>query len=352
MQKVTAYSIAPQDALDKTVQAGKPNIITRGGMGSNLAVALAKRDGNNPVYLAIHGKKDGESAREHLRQLSLEGVRFRNRVLHKLETDLGLNTCSIDESGNESWTQTDKGPLRAEVADAFLDTIKKTLAKDSNSIAVINSCEEKRLGEDFYKSAAQIAIENNHLVIYNPCIHDKNTNAERRLFQSGALTLAKPNFDEFIKFSIDADLVDKTKADEVKARLKKQIARKDFNEILDLARKIMKANGYKIPLLMISLGGDGALFVSQKKALYCSAPEIKVQATSAAGDTALSGLITAARRSNISIDVDINDADMYTLTKDFVNSGAATAQKPGSEIAGESEILNLIKSQTLYHRSF
>jgi 1-phosphofructokinase len=62
----------------------------------------------------------------------------------------------------------------------------------------------------------------------------------------------------------------------------------DFQSILSAAREL---NRERVPNLIVSLGDEGALFLSRKAELMASAPPVKVVSTVGAGDSLLAGYL-------------------------------------------------------------
>lgn len=63
---------------------------------------------------------------------------------------------------------------------------------------------------------------------------------------------------------------------------------KDFAAKVEAAREIQRT---KVPHVILSLGGEGALFITPEKALMASAPPVKVVSTVGAGDSLLAGYL-------------------------------------------------------------
>ncbi len=62
----------------------------------------------------------------------------------------------------------------------------------------------------------------------------------------------------------------------------------DFQSILSAAREL---NRERVPNLIVSMGGDGALFLSPEEELLASAPSVQVVSTVGAGDSLLAGYL-------------------------------------------------------------
>ncbi|WP_309381246.1 1-phosphofructokinase [Cerasicoccus frondis] len=80
--------------------------------------------------------------------------------------------------------------------------------------------------------------------------------------------LAKPNRDELAEY-LNADL-------------------SNYREAMDAAQELQRS---KIPNLVVSMGGEGALFLTPGARLMASAPQAKVVSTVGAGDSLLAGFL-------------------------------------------------------------
>ena len=72
-----------------------------------------------------------------------------------------------------------------------------------------------------------------------------------------------------------------------------------FDVILNAARQLC---GERIPALIVSMGGAGALFLSKDSELLARAPEVNVVSTVGAGDALLAGYLQARQRGDSAVD--------------------------------------------------
>lgn len=96
---------------------------------------------------------------------------------------------------------------------------------------------------------------------------------------SGGADLVKPNEHELAEF-LGHDLP-------------------DFASRVDAAQRLQRE---KVPHVILSLGSEGALFISPEKALMASAPPVKVVSTVGAGDSILAGYLAGLTTGRTAID--------------------------------------------------
>lgn len=73
----------------------------------------------------------------------------------------------------------------------------------------------------------------------------------------------------------------------------------DFASRVDAAQRLQRE---KVPHVILSLGSEGALFISPEKALMASAPPVKVVSTVGAGDSVLAGYLAGLITSRTATD--------------------------------------------------
>lgn len=107
------------------------------------------------------------------------------------------------------------------------------------------------------------------------------------LIKSGGALVAADTSGEALKIAIDgrADLV-KPNHHELAEYLGHDLP--DFASRVAAARELQRE---KVPHVILSLGSEGALFITPEKALMASAPPVKVMSTVGAGDSLLAGFL-------------------------------------------------------------
>lgn len=108
-----------------------------------------------------------------------------------------------------------------------------------------------------------------------------------KLIKAGGALVAADTSGEALKIAIrnGADLV-KPNHHELAEYLSRDLP--DFTSRVAAARKLQKE---KVSRVILSLGSEGALFITPEKALMASAPPVKVMSTVGAGDSLLAGFL-------------------------------------------------------------
>ncbi|MCD6272956.1 MAG: 1-phosphofructokinase [Deltaproteobacteria bacterium] len=104
---------------------------------------------------------------------------------------------------------------------------------------------------------------------------------------------------------------------------------KEMADIIKAARSIRK-QGVKI--VLISMGAEGILLVSEKEGYVASPPKVKVQNTIGAGDSAVAGFIYGLTQGK-----ELKDALTFAVA-----AGTATTLKPGTALCQKNIFLGLI----------
>lgn len=115
-----------------------------------------------------------------------------------------------------------------------------------------------------------------------------------------------------------------------------------FSEKAEAALEIQRT---KVPHVILSLGGEGAIFVSPEKSVMASAPPVKVVSTVGAGDSLLAGYL-AGLHSGLS---PVERARLATVFA-WSTLGNLTRELPGKETL--SRMMTKIKVQPLSKLNF
>jgi 1-phosphofructokinase len=107
------------------------------------------------------------------------------------------------------------------------------------------------------------------------------------LIKKGGSHLAIDTSGEALKVAIE-HRVDLVKPNEHELAEALDISLPDFASKVDAAKELQKT---RVPHVILSLGSEGALFISPEKALMASAPPVKVVSTVGAGDSLLAGYL-------------------------------------------------------------
>ncbi len=298
---ITTVTLSP--CLDKTVKTGKLNLdamnrveqvsLDIGGKGINVSRALA-RLGVRSRALGFNFS-GGEAIPE---TLEAEGIECRftecpgtlRTNLKIMETDIG-RTVEINES-NPSVSPENIEALKQAVAES---------AHESEYLVLAGSV-PKGVGSDIYRQLGEISGAK---VILD---------AQSELLLEGLKArpfMIKPNI-----FELET-IVGKISSDE---------------DIVSAARKLI--SGYGVQIVLVSMGADGAVIVSEKECYKSPAVKVPVRSTSGAGDSMVAGAILALCKG----------LPLETVLKYAVTTAAGAISKDGTTFCTEEEFEILLKS--------
>ncbi len=266
-----------------------------GGKGVNTAVQAARLGGESALVLPVPGED-----REGIRSLLLgEGVAFREvpvpsrlRVNLKIRVQSG-DTVEINEEG---------APAGADLEQKCAALTKQTAQK--GTWCLLTGSLPPGIGDGFYRDLA------------------------RSLEGAGVFT------------AVDADGAPLKKALEARPRLIKP-NRQEFARLTGLypaspeeccrsCRRLIADFG--VGAVCLTLGGEGAVYVSPREALYAPALKVPVLSLHGAGDSLLSALCLALSEGR-------SPADALALG---TAAAAATVSLPGTGMASREEALSLL----------
>ena len=92
------------------------------------------------------------------------------------------------------------------------------------------------------------------------------------------------------------------------------------------AARVLQRGG--IAYLCVSLGGEGAILITDDNSYHCSAPKVHKQSTVGSADSLVAGLIAALR----------NGAAPEDMLRLGVMCGSSTAAHPGTELFTRDEL--------------
>ena len=104
---------------------------------------------------------------------------------------------------------------------------------------------------------------------------------------------------------------------------------KEMDGIIKAAKSIREQG---VQIVLISMGAEGTLLVSEKEGYVASPPEVKVQNTIGAGDSAVAGFIYGLTQGK-----ELKEALTFAVA-----AGTATTLKPGTALCQKDIFLELI----------
>ena len=304
------YTITFNPALDYTVQVEKFEIgkinrtksenILAGGKGLNVSIIL-KRLGIENTALSFIAGFTGKELERKIRQYNIE-TEF-------IETNRGYTRINVKISSLEknSLIQESETALNGNGPEITENDIEKLLQKiqniNSNDIVILSGNIPKCINENIYEIICKKLNEKNVLFIVD---------ATKELLM---------NVLKFKPFLI------KPNKEELEETFNEKIESKE--EIIEHAKKLQKMGAQNV---LISLGGDGAILVTnENKEYFINAPKGKVLNTVGAGDSMVAGFIAGYEKSG----------EYEYAFKMGVATGSASAFS--MSLATKEEVVNLLK---------
>ncbi len=233
-----------------------PDIIP-GGKGVNVARILSEL-GDVCEFYAFVGGGNGNLIKQEIDNLHIVSHYFP----HEGETRCTINI--IDHAAGEETELTEDGEKVSLVRQKeFLDKLESRLSP--NDLVVCSGLPMYGMDWNIYQQVAIIAT--NH---HARCVVDANRQYLKGSFPA-PFVLAKPNKEEL------ASLFD------VEGALTEQ-------DVVGLARKLREKGAEHV---LVSLGGNGAIFVSAQGAFWVHVPKVPVVSTIGSGDSSVAGFCHA-----------------------------------------------------------
>ena len=306
------YTVTLNPALDKTVEipsltVDSVNRITTmrtdpGGKGINVSKVIDKL-GKKSIATGILGGDTGNAIQSALQAMGLEtSFRF-------VEGETRTNLKVIDPVNH---TNTDINEPGVTVSEEILNQVLEELLGKigTGDIVVLSGSLPKGSPKDTYHTWVRACKGAGTKVILD---------ADGELLSEGIKAspyLIKPNNHEL------SDLLGRTLATP--------------EELEKAARELMEKNG--IAKIVVSMGGDGALYVTDKETIYAEGLKVPVGSTVGAGDSVVASL-AAAEESGMSLEDTVR---LSTAT------GAANVMCSGTQAAEYDGIEGLIPRVVLH----
>lgn len=308
------YTITFNPALDYTVQVEKFEIgkinrtksenILAGGKGLNVSIIL-KRLGIENTALSFIAGFTGKELERKIRQYNIK-TEF-------IETNRGYTRINVKISSLEknSLIQESETALNGNGPEITEDDIEKLLQKiqniNSNDIVILSGNIPKCINENIYEIICKELDGNNVKFVVD---------ASQKLLM---------NCLKYKPFFI------KPNKEELEETFNTKIETKE--EIIIYAKKLQEKGAQNV---LISLGGDGAILLTEKNEVYYSnTPKGQVINTVGAGDSMVAGFVAGY----------LKKKDYKEALKLGIASGSATAFSAG--LAMNEEINGLLKQITI-----
>lgn len=307
------YTVTLNPALDKTVEipsltVDAVNRITTmrtdpGGKGINVSKVISKLGGKS-IAAGILGGDTGRAILSALEDMGLA------TCFHFVDGETRTNMKIIDPV---SRTNTDINEPGVTVSEEILDKLLSVLTDKvvEGDIVVISGSMPKGSPKDTYYTWTKAFSAKGAKVILD---------ADGDLLRAGLKAspyLIKPNNHEL------SALVGRTL--------------KTPEELAETAGELMKE--YSIAKIVVSMGGDGALYVTPDETIYAEGLKVPVGSTVGAGDSVVAAL-AAAEESGMSLE------DTVCLS---TACGAANVMCSGTQ-AAEYEVIESLIPRVVFHR--
>ncbi len=307
------YTVTLNPALDKTVEipsltVDAVNRITTmrtdpGGKGINVSKVISKLGGKS-IAAGILGGDTGRAILSALEDMGLA------TCFHFVDGETRTNMKIIDPV---SRTNTDINEPGVTVSEEILDKLLSVLTDKvvEGDIVVISGSMPKGSPKDTYYTWTKAFSAKGAKVILD---------ADGDLLRAGLKAspyLIKPNNHEL------SALVGRTL--------------KTPEELAETTRELMKE--YSIAKIVVSMGGDGALYVTPDETIYAEGLKVPVGSTVGAGDSVVAAL-AAAEESGMSLE------DTVCLS---TACGAANVMCSGTQ-AAEYEVIESLIPRVVFHR--
>lgn len=301
------YTVTLNPALDKTVRiddfaVDRVNRISAlrvdaGGKGINVSKVIAKLGGRSTA-IAILGGASGDLIARALADAGIDCLPF------EASGDTRTNLKVVDEALGTNTDINEPGP---EIDEGTLATALATLTEriEPDDIVVLSGSLPKGAPADTYATWAAACQRIGARVLL-----DADGEALRAGI-AGRPYLIKPNDSE----------------------LERLVGRplKDEGAIVAAAREIVEAG---VERVVVTLGGDGALFVDAEGAVRARSPKVRVNSTVGAGDSVVASLA-------FGLDLGLPAAQTVVLA---MAAGAANVMSEGTQAAELSVIESLMGS--------
>ncbi|MBV9989105.1 MAG: 1-phosphofructokinase family hexose kinase [Chitinophagaceae bacterium] len=298
MKKIITLTLNP--ALDKSIAV--PQLVPEkklkasgaktepGGGGINVSRALHKLGvDSRAVYLS-----GGYTGKQFDTLLAAEGVAA---VPLPIKNDMRENFVVLDEYSNAQYRFGMEGPQVE--PDEWLDSLQYISEQDDIAYIVASGSLPPGVPADIFGQLAVIAKQKNARLVV-----DTSGDALKYAVQKGVF-LVKPNLSEL------AGLYGKEKLGK--------------EEIVTAARSMIRKSCCEI--MVVSMGGDGAMLVTATEQFQVTPPKQKIQSTVGAGDSMVAGLVAA-----LSKEWELEDVLRYGVA-----AGSAATLNAGTELCKKED---------------
>lgn len=283
-------TITCNPAIDKTVYENK-TVFDVGGKGINVSKVLNNLD-TKTIATGFLGKDNKDLIIDDLNKLNIEN--------HFIEVDGKVRTNTKLIQNNNLIEQNEDGPI---ISKENINDLFDYLNNFSNKIVVISGSAPSSADKNIYKDMVTLLKKNNNYVILD---------SSKEIFKNAIEAkpnVIKPNKEEICKyFGIDYD---------------EQV-------IID------KCKNLGIDLICLSLGSDGAIFITDE-VYKCKPLKINVSSTVGAGDAMVAALAYAKA----------NDLDIKKTIKLAMAAASAACETEGTKPPKKVDVMAKLDDTTI-----
>lgn len=293
-------------AIDKTIKLSglKVNEVNRvnysrsdaGGKGINVSKTIKELNGES-IALGFVGGKSGETILEYLNEAGIKNdfIRIFGETRTNIKVVDTVNSTFTDINENGPAVTADKVAALKSKLEGYLQ---------EGTIVVLSGSIPAGVSDTIYKEIIELVNKAKARVILD---------ADRKLFLEGIKAgpfMVKPNIDE------------------LEMAFNKVI--KDEADLIETAKSLLS---YGIKYVVVSLGGEGSMVVSEDKIIKAKGMKVQVKSTVGAGDSMVGALASALERG----------WDMEKALRFAAATSTATVMTEGSQSGRLEDIEALIE---------
>ena len=266
-----------------------------GGGGINVSRVIKRLGGETTAY-ALAGGATGKLLE---RLLTRERIRFH---LTEVEDETRINFTVTEDSTDHQLRFLLPGPkVKQKEYERFINEVVNI--RLAPSLCVLSGSLPPGIADDFY---FRLIRKFNRRKVR--CLLDASGKALRKGLKAGPFMI-KPNLKELSQFA--------------KAKLSsKQSIRKAALQMLN----------YNIEMVVVSLGGEGAMLITQKETLYAVPPKVEPISVVGAGDSMVAGMALKIAQGGSNSEI----------LRFGVAAGTAAVLSPGTELCRKEEFKKIL----------
>lgn len=267
-----------------------------GGGGINVSKAISKLGGSSTCVFTSGGSA-GEMLEDLIQKEKLKKIAIKTKNWTR------ENFIAFDNVTKSQYRFGFPGnAFSEEEKDKILQTIKEL----KTDYLVISGSLNEGLSTDFYQKIVEVAKSSGAKVIV-----DTSGEALQKVLETGVY-LIKPNIGELAKLI--------------------GVERLELNEAEKAAKNLIEKGCAEI--VVVSLGADGALLVSNEETHLVKAPKVNKKSTVGAGDSMVGGMVWALSRNKT----------LKEVIQLGVCCGTAATMNEGTQLFNVEDVMSLLKN--------